>query len=44
MGKFVLTGEPLSLKELYDISFNNVELEISPEAQERVKEARSIFI
>lgn len=43
MEKFVLTGKPLNLKELYDISFNHVELEISPEAQERVKEARSIL-
>lgn len=43
MRKFLLTGEPLTFEDLYDIAYNDVKVEISSEAQEKVKEARNIL-
>lgn len=43
MEKIVLTGNDLSFEGLYDISFNNYEVEIAPEALKRAKDARNLI-
>lgn len=43
MEKVLLSGDDLSFEELYKIAYSDVEIEIAPQAQERVKEARNIL-
>lgn len=43
MKQILLTGEALSFDELYEIAYSDIKLEISPEAQEKVKEARNVL-
>lgn len=43
MKKLILTGKPLTLDEIYQVSYENRLVDISDEARERVKKARQII-
>lgn len=43
MEKIVLNGDPLSLNDIYNVSYNDVKVEISKDAEERVKKSRQVL-
>lgn len=43
MESLVLTGEPLSLEDAYSVIYGNRQVEIAPQAAERVRQARQVL-
>lgn len=43
MDALILTGKPLSLEDVYSVAYNNRQVKISDDAEERVKKARQIL-
>lgn len=43
MDVLMLTGDPITLEDLYDVAYNNKHVEISEDAQETVRKSRQIL-
>ena len=43
METLILTGEPISIEDVYSVAYYNRQVEISSEAEERVKKARQVL-